>query len=38
MTYRVSALPAAWYPTDMETGIRQVVRQLSRTFDTARPG
>ncbi|GGF72972.1 hypothetical protein GCM10007301_35960 [Azorhizobium oxalatiphilum] len=33
ITYRASALPQDWRPTDLETGIRQVARQLSLSFE-----
>jgi nucleoside-diphosphate-sugar epimerase len=34
ITYRTSIFPADWHPTDLETGVRQVVRQISLSFDT----
>jgi hypothetical protein len=33
ITYRMCALPNGWRPTDLETGIRQVARQLSLSFE-----
>ncbi len=33
ITYRVSALPQDWRPTDLETGIRLVSRQLALSFE-----
>ncbi len=33
ITYRASVLPADWHPTDLETGVRQLARQLSMSFD-----
>jgi nucleoside-diphosphate-sugar epimerase len=33
ITFRVSALPDQWRPTDLETGIRLVMRQLSEQFE-----
>lgn len=35
ITFRASALPRNWAPTDIETGIRQVMRQLSKIYETA---
>jgi len=40
ITFLRSALPRTWRPTDLETGIRQVARQLSSSFalgDASRP-
>lgn len=34
ITFRQSALPEGWRPTDLETGIRLVARQLSLSFET----
>ena len=33
-SYRQSALPDNWFPTDLETGIKQVARQLASSFET----
>lgn len=33
ITYRTSALPDDWRPTDLETGIRLVARELSLSFE-----
>ena len=33
-SYRRSALPDNWFPTDLETGIKQVARQLASSFET----
>jgi nucleoside-diphosphate-sugar epimerase len=33
-SYRKSALPNNWFPTDLETGIKQVARQLTFSFAT----
>ena len=33
---RKSALPANWFPTDLETGIKQVARQLATSIETER--
>jgi nucleoside-diphosphate-sugar epimerase len=33
ITFRTSALPQDWHPTDLETGIRLVMRQLSAQFE-----
>lgn len=35
ITFRPSALPVGWHSTDIETGIRQVMRQLSATYEAA---
>jgi UDP-glucose 4-epimerase len=35
-SYRKSALPDNWFPTDLETGIKQVERQLASSFETGR--
>ena len=35
-SYRKSALPDNWFPTDLETGIKQVARQLASSFETGR--
>jgi nucleoside-diphosphate-sugar epimerase len=34
---RKSALPHNWFPTDLETGIRQVARQLASSIESERP-
>lgn len=36
ISYRKSALPGAWFPTDLETGIKQVASQLSSLFQAGR--
>jgi nucleoside-diphosphate-sugar epimerase len=33
ITYRMCAMPSGWRPTDLETGVRQVARQLSLSFE-----
>ncbi|MEN9855202.1 MAG: hypothetical protein RLZZ157_328 [Pseudomonadota bacterium] len=38
ITFRTSALSDGWAPTDIETGIRQVMRQLSKIFEAAQHG
>jgi UDP-glucose 4-epimerase len=35
-SYRKSALPGNWLPTDLETGIKQVARQLASSFEAGR--
>jgi NAD dependent epimerase/dehydratase family len=35
ITFRPSALPSGWSPTDLETGIRQVMLQLSQLYESA---
>jgi nucleoside-diphosphate-sugar epimerase len=35
-SYRKSALPDNWFPTDLETGIKQVARQLASSIETGR--
>lgn len=35
ITFRPSGLPAGWAPTDLETGIRRVMRQLSQVYESA---
>jgi UDP-glucose 4-epimerase len=35
-SYRKSALPDNWFPTDLETGIKLVARQLASSFETGR--
>lgn len=35
-SYRKSALPDNWFPTDLETGIKQVARQLATSIETRR--
>ena len=34
-SYRKSALPVNWFPTDLETGIKQVARQLASSIESA---
>lgn len=34
ITYRSSALPAGWRATDIETGIREVMRKLSQAYES----
>jgi UDP-glucose 4-epimerase len=38
ITYRSSALPEHWRPTDLETGVRQVLRHLSQAYEAADRG
>lgn len=33
-SYRKSALPANWFPTDLESGIKQVARQLASSIES----
>jgi UDP-glucose 4-epimerase len=33
ISYRKSAFPTGWLPTDLETGIKRVARQLSSSFE-----
>jgi UDP-glucose 4-epimerase len=35
-SYRKSALPDNWFPTDLETGIKQVARQLASSIEAGR--
>jgi UDP-glucose 4-epimerase len=36
-SYRKSALPGSWFPTDLETGIKQVARQLVSSIESGGP-
>jgi UDP-glucose 4-epimerase len=35
-SYRKSALPGDWVPTDLETGVKQVARQLALSFEAGK--